>query len=44
MRKTGSPGIFLLPSDALGTLSLSKIRAGAVPRNFGATGGVGTPM
>ncbi|PJZ31801.1 hypothetical protein CH378_00895 [Leptospira kmetyi] len=25
MRKTGSPGIFLLPSDASGTLSLSKI-------------------
>ncbi|EKO77176.1 hypothetical protein LEP1GSC005_2593 [Leptospira santarosai str. ST188] len=25
MRKTGSPGIFLLTSDALETLSLSKI-------------------
>lgn len=38
MRKTGSPGIFLLASDVSGTLSLSKILGVGVPWNFGRNG------
>nr|PJZ92443.1 hypothetical protein CH379_13075 [Leptospira ellisii] len=34
MRKTGSPGIFLLASDVSGTLSLSKIRKETDPFFF----------